>query len=199
MASSRRAQSRKRPRKARAEVRKGGGAAVKGRGKRRAKSKEVVASPGALDGGGVSQTRQLFWHNVVREMLTGLSVLAQSKPEFFDGRFAVLTTAGERVPIGEVYPLFACSIPGTAWEREASVAVQCTVFRITTPDGEVYTMPVHEIRAMHALTPELMEQLAEAEGEAGDETDEETRPFGLAAFSALPKAPPADAPSEAAI
>lgn len=137
--------------------------------------------------------RELYWHNVAREMLNGLSVLCQQQPELFDGRFAILTHAGERIAIARVFPLFACSIPYTAWEREQSMAVQCTVFRVITPDGEVFTLPVHEVRGMHALTQELIEQLqklAEAQqGEDGDADGEDAppRPFGLAAFAALPR------------
>ncbi len=147
----------------------------------------------ALSSAETLRTRELYWHNVVREMLNALSVLSQSKPEMFDGRFAVLTHAGERIAIGKVFPLFACSIPGSPWEREASIAVQCTVFRIISPDGEVYTLPIHEIRGMHSLTPELIEQLqksaeAQQDGSASDDNEGEAPlPFGLAAFAALPR------------
>lgn len=149
------------------------------------------------------RTRELYWHNVVREMLNGLSVLCQQQPELFDGRFAVLTHAGERIAIGRIFPLFACSIPGSSWEREQSTAVQCTIFRIITPDGEVFTLPVHEVRGMHSLTPELVEQLqkmAEAQQSGGnggeDGEDAPPRPFGLAAFAALPKGPENGAQTE---
>ncbi|MBX3386707.1 MAG: hypothetical protein KF768_09065 [Phycisphaeraceae bacterium] len=141
----------------------------------------------------VLRTRELYWHNVVREMLNGLSVLCQQQPEMFDGRFAVLTHAGERIAIGRIFPLFACSIPGSAWEREASIAVQCTIFRVITPDGEVFTLPVHEVRGMHSLTPELIEQLQKlAEAQQGGDGEVSSsgltaRPFGLAAFTALPR------------
>jgi len=136
--------------------------------------------------------RDLFWCNVVREMLNGLSVLCQQQPEQFDGRFGVLTREGERIPIGHVMPVFACSIPGSAEDRDASAAVQCTVFRIQTPEGEVFTLPVQEVRAVHTLTPQLLEQLqkmAEAEAATEGEENGETRPFGLAAYAALPKGP----------
>ena len=62
----------------------------------------------------VLRTRELYWHNVVREMLNSLSILCQTKPELFDGRFAVLTQAGERIAIERIFPLFACSIPNSA-------------------------------------------------------------------------------------
>lgn len=140
----------------------------------------------------VLRTRELYWHNVVREMLNSLCVMCQTQPELFDGRFAVLTHAGERIAIGQIFPLFACSLPQTPWEREASLAVQCTIFRVRTPDGEVYTLPVHEVRGMHSLTPELIEQLQKATEDEQDESAENTegtgqRPFGLAAFTSLPK------------
>lgn len=139
----------------------------------------------------ISHTRTLFWHNVVREMLNDLSIMCQTRPDLFDGRFGIVTSQGVRVGIKNIFPLFACSIPGTDWERESSVAVQCTVFRIATPDGEIYTLPVHEIVTVHSMTPELIEQMAKAEREAeGDDAEEtEKRPFGLAAFHALPRLP----------
>ena len=146
----------------------------------------------------VLRTRELYWHNVVREMLNSLSIMCQGKPELFDGRFAILTRSSERIAIGRIFPLFACSIPNSPWEVEASMAVQCTVYRIITPEGEVFTLPLHEIRAIHSLTPELVEQLQkEAEAQSAGEEDIEgdsetsTRPFGLAAFTSLPRpAPP---------
>lgn len=148
----------------------------------------------------VSQTRTLFWHNVVREMLNDLSIMCQTHPELFDGRFGIVTNQGVRVGIKHIFPLFACSIPGSNWERESSVAVQCTIFRIATPDGEIYTLPVHEIAAVHSMTPELIEQMAKAEREAEGETDDvEKRPFGLAAFAALPKLPAAELEGDSAI
>lgn len=150
--------------------------------------------------------RDAFWNNVVRDMLNGLAVLAQQQPELFDGRFAVLTHHGERIPIAAVTPIFACSIPGSRPERDASVAVQCTIFRIQTPGGEVFTLPIHEIRALHTMTPELLEQLQKASGD--DEDDDgppphtegrNTKPFGFAAYTALPKPiidPAPDHPTE---
>jgi len=158
------------------------------------------AQPQAQDARRISQTRTLFWHNVVREMLNDLSIMCQTHPELFDGRFGIVTNQGVRVGIKHVFPLFACSIPGTSWEREASVAVQCTVFRIATPDGEIYTLPVHEVAAVHSMTPELIEQMAKAEQEAEGGSDEtEKRPFGLAAFTALPRLPSTGIDAESAI
>jgi hypothetical protein len=142
--------------------------------------------------------RDLFWCNVVRDMLNGLSVLSQQQPELFDGRFGVLTREGERIGVRSVSPLFACSIPGSPEEKDASVAVQCTVFQITTPEGEVFTLPVHEIRGMHTMTQELLEKLQKlAEDEESGEEDSEQKPFGLAAFAALPKPVPLAGPGMA--
>ena len=143
-----------------------------------------------MNSGQMNAMREAFWCNVVRDLLNGLSILCQQQPELFDGRTGVVTQHGQRIAIGQLTPLFACSIPGTQAERDASIAVQCTVFRIQTPEGEVFTLPVHEIRAMHTVTPELVEKLQKlAEQEAEDEGEEPSRPFGLAAFAALPKGP----------
>ncbi len=134
----------------------------------------------------VTLARHLFWQNVVREMLTGLSMLQVSQPEVFDGRMGVLTNAGERIPIAEVFPMFACGVPGSAADRAASIAVECTVFRIRTPSGEMFTLPLHEIRGLHALTPELLKELEQSSIERMVEADDEKkRPFGLAAFTTL--------------
>jgi hypothetical protein len=150
-------------------------------------------SPGAMNA-----MRTLFWCNVVRDTLNGLSVLSQQQPELFDGRFGILTRRGKRIPVAGVAPMFACSIPGTPEERDASVAVQCTVFQVTTPEGEVYTLPVHEIRGLHTMTQELLEKLQKlAEEEEQGEEDAEQRPFGLAAFAALPKPVPLAGPGMA--
>ncbi len=173
----------------------------------------------------VTLARELFWQNVIREMLTSLSVLSAKMnrqcpqppaqtPEagdsenvtttnppppntpppsappplahqsnLFDGRLAVITTQGQRIPISQVFPLFACGIGGTESQKNLSLAVECTVFQIRTPGGEVFTLPLHEIRSFHALTEEIMSQLASEAMQNGSlETDE---PFGFAAFTSL--------------
>jgi hypothetical protein len=158
----------------------------------------AVPPPCAAAGLDCDQTialRDLFWNNVVRDMLNGLAVLTETQPDLFDGRFGILTHQGERIPIAHVHPLFACSITGSPAERDASAAVQCTVFRIQTPEGEVFTLPVQEIRAIHTMTPELIEKLqALSESEAEGDKSEADHPFGLAAFTALPKGPAVAAP-----
>ncbi len=134
----------------------------------------------------VTLQRRLFWENVVREMLTGLSMLRESQPDLFDGRIALLTRGGERIPVADVTPMFACGIPGSAAERAASIAVECTVFRIQTPGGEVFTLPLAEIRGLHTLTSELMQELEKEAGEgAGEEGEGGGKPFGLAAFRSI--------------
>lgn len=163
---------------------------------------------GTMDVDDIVAARELFWHNVMREILTSLSVASLSRgpaaapdaPDapateqdaLFDGRLAVLTKSGERIPIAGVFPLFACGINTDESQRSLSVAVECTVFQVRTPDGQVFTLPLHEIRGFHALSPELMRQLAELSREQDDGTDDERikRPFGFAAFA--PQTRPAD-------
>lgn len=101
----------------------------------------------------------------------------------FDGRLAVITSLGQRIPIAEVHPVFACGIRGPAGADVLSTIIECTVFEIRTPGGEVYTLPVHEIKSFHALTPELIEELGKAAG-SRDENDA-VQPFGFAAFTSL--------------
>ncbi|MGD9789413.1 MAG: hypothetical protein AB7Q00_05945 [Phycisphaerales bacterium] len=108
-----------------------------------------------------------------------------SGPEaLFDGRLAVITTLGQRIPIAEVSPVFACGVPGPGGKHWLSTAIECTVFEIRTPAGEVFTLPVHEIRAFHSLTDELMQKLVESSREEAGETAQEA-PFGFAAFTSL--------------
>jgi len=204
-----------------------------------------AAAPHRHDYSDVAATRDLFWQNIVREMLTSLAVLADTRryqiiaeletrkgqiqidgatittpPELaprpapqahagpdgdteeaelppgahpdmpLDGRMAVLTKGGERIPIADVRPMLACSVPGTDAERALSIDVQCTIFQIVAPSGEVFTLPLHEIRAIHAISEELMQKLQEASrnqdaaaGRSGDDPD--TKPFGFAAFTSM--------------
>lgn len=195
-----------------------------------AASAEAHGSLGAIEHGSmedVAAARTLFWQNVMRQILTSLSVqsmnrqavlaaqaregdnaVAQPSPaapdgnagepnaakgaedNLFDGRLAILTHAGERIPIADVVPLFACGINETETSRALSTAVECTVFQIRTPAGEVFTLPLEEMRAFHALTPELMQEL-ERRSRAGEEegSDEASlqEPFGFAAFTSLAK------------
>ena len=187
----------------------------------------------------VDNLRELFWQNVIREMLTSLSMMSiqmeakksaermtpdaiiidtpagrittggpapedqddhdeadddePSHEDLFDGRLAVITTLGSRIPIAEVHPLFACGVTTSASERSIATAVECSVFQISTPTGEVYTLPLSEIRGFHSLSPELVQQLQhEAEMQmqlmTGGKDGETEQPFGFAAFTSLAKA-----------
>jgi len=187
----------------------------------------------------VGNLRELFWQNVIREMLTSLSMMSMqmeaeksaermtpgtviidtpagritaggpalgessdqdeseddepSREDLFDGRLAVITTLGSRIPIAEVHPLFACGVTTNASERSLASAVESSVFQITTPTGEVYTLPLSEIRGFHSLSPQLIQQLQhEAEMQmqfmAGGKDGETQQPFGFAAFTSLAKA-----------
>lgn len=186
----------------------------------------------------VGELRELFWQNVIREMLTSLSMLSMkmearaaaqrmdptqviintptgtivrggpTEPSgggdelidgddeyasLFDGRLAVITTLGNRIPIADVHPLFACGVTHNLDARSLATAVECTVFQIRTPPGEVFTLPLSEIRGFHSLSPELIEKLqkqAEAQlNRLSDGPDEENQqPFGFAAFTSLAQA-----------
>ena len=182
----------------------------------------------------VGELRELFWQNVIREMLTSLSMLSMKMeaqagaqkmadsqviidtPEgtltqggpsesddeedeepgeesLFDGRLAVITSLGNRIPIADVHPLFACGVTNNADDRSLATAVECTVFQIRTPPGEVYTLPLSEIRGFHSLSPELVERLQrQAEAQlnhlTGGPDEENQQPFGFAAFTSLAKA-----------
>lgn len=160
--------------------------------------------------------RELFWQNVIREILTSLSALRvrqgdaaragaassgagapasgpagpRTPVDLFDGRLAVITRLGQRIPIADVFPLLACAIePATAAERATSLAVESTVFQVRTPAGEVYTLPLHEIVAFHALTQDLMDRLADAaarrQARAEPREREPRPPFGFAAFTSM--------------
>ncbi len=166
--------------------------------------------------------RELFWHNVIREILTSLSTLCAMRPSepegpaeqaaaadahaegqqpapeengydptLFDGRLAVMTEGGERVAIADIYPLYGCGANAPA-ERGLSMALECTVFQIRTPDGHVFTLPLHEIRTFHAMTPELMHRLERAaqRRREGRAAGEEQAPFGFAAFTSTLQATP---------
>lgn len=143
--------------------------------------------PAALSPERTLATQTLFWHNVAREMLTALSAMSMNQTDRseLDGRIAILTQAGERVPIAAISPLFACGVPTGDMERDLSIAVECSVFRVTTPAGEVFTIPLHQVRAIHALSDELVQELeALQRGQRGEGTPG-NEPFGFAAFRSL--------------
>lgn len=153
------------------------------------------------------QRRDLYWQNVVRESLMALAVAAGSggrlsptptaaemSPDpvgdLFDGRVGVITKLGQRIPIADVYPLFACSIPGKTHDRMLSADVQCSVFRIKTPAGESYTLPISQIVAIHSISAELLAELEAAAQAAQESEDGEVHPFGFAAYTSLARSSP---------
>ena len=94
-----------------------------------------VPVPHAGDPQAAAARRELFWNNVIREMLTALSVMRLARDsqvydpdaeghlrDTFDGRLAVITSLGARIPIAEVHPLFACSVNSSAEQREMLAA-----------------------------------------------------------------------------
>lgn len=171
----------------------------------------------------VIHSRQLFWENIVRDMLTSMSVelgniraqlaaaALQEKASLdaaksatvaqqggsgneqeqededgegvpmFDGRVAIITLNGTRIPVADVQPMLACSLGTTPHERALSADVQCSIFQVRTPAGEVFTIPLNQIATIHVLSPELLEQLQASTGEGPGES----RPFGFRAFTSL--------------
>ncbi len=146
--------------------------------------------------------RDVFWNNVVREILMALSSAAAASSgrlgtgpsaaqsstspvdELFDGRMGLITTLGQRIPIAAIMPVFSCSMPAGDADKSRSNDVQCTVYRVTTPTGESYTLPISQIIGVHSLSDSLVEQLERAE--VPQEVPEEDRvPFGFAAYTSL--------------
>jgi len=182
------------------------GPVIGGNGRSTSRGTSVLASASHA-----TALREAFWHDMCREILTTLSAeglrrrekapsmelpgggqlvssISPPEPELFDGRMAVITHAGDRIAIGEVYPMLACGINGDDADRAVSQAVECSIFQIKTPAGELWTLPVHEIRSFHALTPELMQQIEQAGREnrsrrhGGGDRD---MPFGFEAYTSL--------------
>ncbi len=165
-----------------------------------------MAVPLAMDPRETKLLREMLWHNVVREMMCALCLEtgqadASDKPRVLDGRLTVITFRGERIPIGAVRPLINFGVGTTRQEKMLSMMLQGTVFQIVTPDGDVFTLPLHEIRGLHALSESIMQQLQAAAQSV--ESAEPGKPFGFAAFTSLaqglnnrpiPQAP--DDPSE---
>jgi len=169
-----------------------------------------LAGPASRGASGIEH-RALFWQNVIREILNALAAAAAASAgrlgatpsaaaaggsptaELFDGRMAVITRLGQRIPIADVVPVFACSLNPKLGGRspdEMRLAddVQCTVFQIRTPTGEVFTLPVSEIAAVHALSEHLIRKLGETARESrrgGDPDSDDGVPFGFAAFTSL--------------
>tara|TARA_R110002073_G_scaffold118918_1_gene258758 strand:+ start:687315 stop:687944 length:630 start_codon:yes stop_codon:yes gene_type:complete len=157
--------------------------------------------------------RDVFWNNVVREILMALAAAAANSSgrlnpgaaaaiaspspvdDLFDGRMGVITTLGQRIPIADIIPVFSCSMSRCKTDRSLSSDVQCTVYRITTPTGESYTLPISQIIGVHSLSDALVDQL---EGAAGMEEESESSriPFGFSAYTSLAKSEREDEASE---
>lgn len=175
--------------------------------------------------------RELFWQNVVREILTELSTICALRapelppgsaeqpkpaaeapsnksepspdepafdPSMFDGRMGVITTTGQRIAIANVACLFGAG-PTKAGERGLSLAVECSVFQIRTPDGHVFTLPLHHIRAFHSVSPELIERVQKSHSRRRSRRNgEPPLPFGFAAFTSMARGlDPSPLPGEA--
>jgi hypothetical protein len=177
-----------------------------------------VGEQQALTPAQAEAARRLFWQNFMRQVLTALSIESMRRNErensiyyppeedlppkpakvpvipaegnLFDGRLAVLTHAGERIAIAEVFPALACGLAAPD-QRAVSMAVECSIFQIRTPTGEVFTLPLEEIRGFHALSPQLMAQLEavaraqDRQQRGGADEADERLPFGFAAFTSL--------------
>lgn len=166
----------------------------------------------------VQARRDVFWQNVTREVLMAMAAAAAASSgrvsptpkgaanspspvsNMFDGRMGIITTLGQRIPIADVIPVFAVSKPGCAEDRLRSNDVQCSVFRISTPTGESYTLPIHHIAGIHSMSDALANQL-EAAARAMEEKDSDGNrlPFGFGAYTSLARSESeAAAASEAA-
>lgn len=132
------------------------------------------------------ELRDVYWQNVVREMLAAFAILTHRMPQIIDGRVSIITSLGERIPVAGVEPLFPCTVVNDPRERQLCIAVQCTVFNIRTPAGEIVTIPLHEIVSVRVLSDELMRELEEAFNKSGV-NGEKSEPFGFAAFTSLAK------------
>ncbi len=149
--------------------------------------------------------RELFWQNFIREVLVSLiAAQAQATQELrekskspeanngevtSDGRMGIITEQGQRIPIARIFPVFAQSMEvcdqHPPQEVELAQILQCTIFQIETPSGEVYTLPLHEIRGFHALSEKLMDQIANRARRQRPRRNEpeQAEPFGFAAFT----------------
>ncbi|HRQ73167.1 MAG TPA: hypothetical protein PLU35_09085 [Phycisphaerales bacterium] len=182
---------------------------AKATAKKAGTKRKVIAAPRETDASeahtlaDVAQAREIFWQNVMREMLTSLAMASAMRPapaettaetpaassgeddgDMLDGRLAVITAQGQRIPIAAVIPLLACSVGTSQRDRLLSTDLQCSVYQIATPAGEVYTLPLHEIRGFHALSEDLMQQLEQAAVDQGTR-EKPSMPFGFEAFTSV--------------
>ncbi|MGP1309519.1 MAG: hypothetical protein ACTS27_04900 [Phycisphaerales bacterium] len=144
-----------------------------------------IAAPTVPTMNRLAELRNVYWQNVTREMLAAFAMLVRKDGEIGDGRVSVMTTQGERVPVSDIEPLFPCSVVDNERDRQLCMAVQCTVFNIRTPVGEIVTLPLHEITSVRVLSNDLLKQLEAAASRVspGDESE----PFGFAAYTSLAK------------
>lgn len=152
----------------------------------------------------VQARRDVFWQNVTREVLMAMASAAAAHSgrvsptpsgaanspspvgDMFDGRMGIITTLGQRIPIADIIPVFSVSRPGCAEDRSRSNDVQCSVFRILTPSGESYTLPIQHIAGIHSLSDALADQLESAAAAMeGEDEDGNKQPFGFAAYTSL--------------
>jgi hypothetical protein len=164
----------------------------------------------------VQARRDVFWQNVTREVLMAMAAAAAANTgrvsatptgaanspspvsDMFDGRMGIITTLGQRIPIADVIPVFAVSRPGCAEDRLRSNDVQCSVFRISTPTGESYTLPIHHIAGIHSMSDALAKQL-EAAARDMEESDGSggRQPFGFGAYTSLARSESEGSPASA--
>ncbi len=135
----------------------------------------------------LGELRAVYWQNVTREMLVAFSLLANSNADIADGRVSIMTSLGERIPVAGVEPLFPCSVVDDPKSRALCMAVQCTVFNIRTPLGEIVTLPLHEIISVRVLSDDLLKQLEAAA--SGAATRGQGEPFGFAAYTSMARQP----------
>lgn len=169
---------------------------------------EGPIAPAPAAPGRVLVRRDVFWNNVVRDILMAMATAAASSSgrlqptvtgaenstspldQMFDGRVGVMTTLGQRIPIADLYPVFSCSSADPDADRSLAADVQCTIFRIKTPTGESYTLPISQIVGVHSLSDELVQELErQSQIQEGVDTEHIDRaPFGFAAYTSLARA-----------
>lgn len=191
-----------------------------------------------LDAASLLATRELFWQDVIRELLSSLAAMSAMRPgepappdtpastpspatptavlrlpsprgaaespaeqptteepevaaalgfdpSLFDGRLAIVTRGGDRIGIAAVTPILSCG-PFERASRSLANVVACSAFEIRSPEGNVFTLPLSEIRAFHTVTPELLERLtASARKRLQRRGGQVQEPFGFAAFTSV--------------
>lgn len=150
--------------------------------------------------------RQLFWFNVVREMLTAMAVRTSeaqraaesgAMPEGagapLNGQMSIITRLGARLPVAAVIPMVAANPAARGEAKALAMLVQCSVFQIVTTDGEQWILPIHEVASFQAISEQAAADIERANLAARDDRGE---PFGFAAFTSLARgqgiATPAD-------